>query len=47
MRKYLHDLGLKIIYSAPYSYDGAPIELLFGSLKIGELNEKKEPTGKG
>ena len=39
-------LGLKIIYSGPYSYSAAPIELLFGGLKIGELNPEGQATGK-
>ena len=39
-------LGLKIMYSGPYSYSAAPIELLFGSLKIDELNPEGQATGK-
>ena len=39
-------LGLKLIYSGPYSYSAAPIELLFGSLKIGEINPESQTTGK-
>lgn len=39
-------LGLKIIYTGPYSYTATPIELLFGSLKVGNLNPDKLTTGK-
>ena len=34
----LQKLGLKVIYSGPYSFSASPIELLFGSLKVGEIN---------
>ena len=46
MREYFRKMELRIIYSGPYSYSSAPIELLFGGLKIGELNQHREPTGK-
>ena len=46
MREYLRKLQVEIIYSEPYSYSAAPIELLFGTLKNGEINPAKEPTGK-
>ena len=39
-------LGLKVIFSGPYSYSAAPIELLFGGLKVGELNPDGISTGK-
>ena len=39
-------MGLRVIYSGPYSYQAAPIELLFGGLKNKELNPSREPTGK-
>ena len=38
IRNYMRKLKLDIIWSAPYSYSTAPIELLFGALKFGELN---------
>ena len=38
IREYLRKLELEIIWSAPYSFSTAPIELLFGALKFGELN---------
>ncbi len=46
MRDYLRVMGICTFYSAPYSYDSAPIELLFGNLKLGELNKAGESTGK-
>ena len=39
-------MQLPIIYSGPYGYSAAPIELMFGALKFGELNPDKLPTGK-
>ena len=38
IRSYMRKLELDVIFSAPYSYSTAPIELLFGSLKSGDLN---------
>ena len=42
----MRKLELDVIFSAPYSYSTAPIELLFGSLKFGDLNPDNESTGK-
>ena len=39
-------LGVKIIYSGPYSYSAAPVELLFGALKNKQINPENKPTGK-
>ena len=39
-------MQLRVIWSAPYSYSTAPIELLFAGLKFGELNPQKAATGK-
>ena len=39
-------MGLPIIYSGPYCYASAPIELMFAALKLGELNPERQPTGK-
>ena len=39
-------MQLRVIWSAPYSYSTAPIELLFAGLKFGELNPRNDPTGK-
>ena len=46
MRKRLARLGAKILYSGPYSYSAAPVELAFAALKLGELNPDRLPTGK-
>jgi len=46
IREYLHLLQVPVIWSAPYCYDTAPIELLFAGLKFGELNPARLPTGK-
>ena len=46
VREYLQKMQLRVVWSAPYSYSAAPIELLFGGLKFGELNPEKLPTGK-
>ena len=46
VREYLRKLELDVIWSGPYSYSTAPIEMVFGSLKFGELNPDKKPTGK-
>ena len=46
IRDYLHKMQIQVIYSGPYSYTTAPIELLFGGLKFGELNPDRLPTGK-
>ena len=39
-------LGIQVLHTGPYSYSGAPIELLFAALKLGELNAEGQPTGK-
>ena len=46
VREYLRKLDLDVIWSGPYSYSTAPIEMVFGALKFGELNPDKKPTGK-
>ena len=46
MREYFRKMEVQVIYSGPYSYSTAPIELLFGALKRGELNPEQKPTGK-
>ena len=46
MREYLRKLQVSVLFSGPYSYAAAPIELLFGALKRGELNPQRVPTGK-
>ncbi len=46
MRATLKRLGIQTIYSGPYSYCAAPIELLFGGLKDRNLNPNFQPLGK-
>ena len=46
MRKRLARLGVKIMYSGPYCYSTAPVELVFAALKLGDLNPDRLPTGK-
>jgi len=46
MKEYFKKMQLQVIYSGPYSYTSAPIELLFGALKRGELNPDGHATGK-
>ena len=46
IRQYMRKLELEVIWSAPYSYTTAPIEMVFASLKNGELNAENRPTGK-
>ena len=46
MKQRLERMALPIIYSGPYSYSTAPIELVFAALKLGELNPARLPTGK-
>ena len=45
-RTALQVIGARVIYSGPYSYAAAPVELLFGALKNKEINPEKKPTGK-
>tara|TARA_B100000401_G_scaffold396941_1_gene306743 strand:- start:186 stop:656 length:471 start_codon:yes stop_codon:yes gene_type:complete len=37
-------LGLTVIYSAPYSYTSAPVETLFALLKHGDINPRLLPS---
>ena len=46
MKERLARMKLPIIYSGPYCYSTAPIELVFGALKFGDLNPGGHPTGK-
>ena len=46
IRDFLHKMQLQVIWSAPYSYSTAPIELMFSGLKFGDINPRNEPTGK-
>ena len=46
MKARLARMDLPVIYSGPYSYGSAPIELMFSALKLGDLNPERLPTGK-
>ena len=46
VREHMRKLELQVIYSAPYSFSTAPIEMVFGALKTGELNPDGHKTGK-
>ena len=39
-------LGIRVIFTGPYSYDAAPIELLFAYFKNSDINVASLPTGK-
>ena len=45
-RKHLALLGIPVIFTAPYSYDGSPIELFFAYFKSTQINPLLLPTGK-
>jgi transposase len=42
----LKRLGLSYIIAAPYAYDAAPIELLFGYFKKVRIMPEGEKTGR-
>jgi len=44
--RHLIKMGLKILVSAPYSFDGAPVEKLFALLKKGLLDSTAMRTGR-
>ena len=46
VRAAIKKLGMPVIYSGPYSYISAPIELYFGLLKRGDLNPERQQLGK-
>ena len=46
MRHRLAKMGLPVIFSGPYSYSTAPVELVFSALKRGDLNPEQDPSGK-
>ena len=45
-RKCIAYLGMRVVLSAPYSYQTAPAELWFAHFKQGDFNEVKIKTGK-
>ena len=46
MKLRLARMQLPTMYTAPYSYSAAPVELVFAALKLGDLNPNRLPTGK-
>ena len=46
MKQRLARLELPVMFSGPYSYSTAPVELVFSALKLGDLNPNRLPTGK-
>ena len=46
VRAAIKKLGMPVVYSGPYSYISAPIELYFGLLKRGDLNPERLQLGK-
>ena len=45
-RKHMINLGLEVMFTAPYSYESSPIELFFAYFKQGDINPNDERTGK-
>lgn len=43
----LGGLDIPVIFTGPYSYDGAPIELLFAAIKTDDINPELLKMGKG
>ena len=43
--EYFQKMEVEVIFSGPYSYSAASIELLFSALKRGALNPEGLPTG--
>ena len=46
MKQRLAKMRLPVTFSGPYSYSTAPCESIFASLKFGDLNPERLPTGK-
>ena len=46
IRSYFLKMQVPIIYSGPYSFSAAPIETMFGNLKLGDLNAANIPNGR-
>ena len=46
MKQRLARMQLPVCYTGPYGYSASPIELVFGALKLAELNPDGQPTGK-
>lgn len=46
VREFIDCAGLRVMWSAPYSYAGSPVELWFSQFKRGNLNPLNLSTGK-
>ena len=46
MKEYFRKMEVDVIYTGPYSFTSAPIEMLFSALKRGEINPEQDQTGK-
>ena len=44
--KFMEGLRIPVLYTGPYSYDAAPVELLFASFKACDINPNHVKTGK-
>ena len=45
-KAHMTDLGIDVLFTAPYSYDASPIERFFAYFKQEEINPDFLPTGK-
>ena len=45
-REYFAHLGIRTMYTAPYSYQAAPVEMFFAAFKSKNINTRMESTGK-
>ena len=46
LRSHMASMGIDVLYSAPYSFETAPVELWLANFKRGELNPDRLPVGK-
>ena len=46
IRSYMRKMQLPFLYSGPYAFSSAAIETLFAHLKLGELNEARDPLAR-
>lgn len=44
--QFIKKLGIKVMFTGPYSYEASPIERYFGYLKQGLIMEPNVPSGK-
>ena len=45
-REHMSRLGMRVMFTAPYSYDASPCELFFASFKQGMIVKVGEAAGK-